>query len=75
VQSGGAMKHAPRYINKQNFIIMKPTKKELATKLYDLVKCYENVKFSTVYQKSFYNTEKNALRYIGYAHNYTQPIN
>ena len=48
------------------------TKKELAKELYEVVSSYENVSFATVYQKSFFTKEK-VLRYIGKAHDYSNP--
>lgn len=48
------------------------TKKELVEELYRVVSSYENVSFATVYQKSFF-TKENVLRYIGKAHDYSNP--
>ena len=48
------------------------TKKELAKELYQIIASYETVSFSTVYQKSFFTKEK-ILRYIGKAHDYSNP--
>ena len=48
------------------------TKKELAKELYEVVSNYENVTFATVYQRSFFTKEK-VLRYIGKAHDYSNP--
>ncbi len=48
------------------------TKKELAKELYEIVSSYENVTFATVYQRSFF-TKENVLRYIGKAHDHSNP--
>ena len=48
------------------------TKKELAKELYQVIASYEKVTFTTVYQKSFFTKEK-VLRYIGKAHDYSNP--
>ena len=48
------------------------TKKELAIELYQVIASYEKVTFATVYQRSFF-TKENVLRYIGKAHDYSNP--
>ena len=59
-------------IKTKNNMETQTTKKELAKELYEVVSSYENVSFATVYQKSFFTKEK-VLKYIGKAHDYSNP--